>query len=111
MKIGNYINGRYNDQQIDLFLKGLGFSPKGKIHHLYLVSVDFSQLYIKLRSFIQLASLDLHDCIFGNDDQLQVILRQLIAPEGGLRKLVLNSSDIESIDTMHLFPCYLVALH
>ena len=93
--------------EIDLFLKGLGFSPKGKIRHLYLVDVNFSQLYLKLRSFSQLASLQFYECTFDHDDQLQVILRQLIAPEGGLRKLVLYNSDIGSIDTLvpMLFGC------
>ena len=63
-------------EEIDLFLKGLGSSPspKGKIHHLNLVSLDFLQVYTKLKTFFQLASLCLHYCIISDDDQLLVIL-------------------------------------
>ena len=81
-----------NDEGIDLFLKGLRFSPtaKGRIRYLHLLILSFSQTFLPLREFCQLHSLKLFHVSIDHDDE--VIIQQLIAPGSGLRRL-----DYESI--------------
>ena len=76
-----------NDEEMDLFLKGLRSSPtaKGEIQYLYLQGMSFSQTFLPLWEFCQLHSLELPYVSIDHDDE--VIIRQLIAPGSGLRRL------------------------
>ena len=77
-----------NDEQMDLFLKGLRSSTaKGRIRYLYL-HTEFP-FFLPLREFCQLHSLDLSYFRINHDDE--VIIQQLIAPGSGLRRLKYNS--------------------
>ena len=84
--------------ETDLFLKGLGSSPNGRIQSLWLTERSFSQIFSQLGRFCQLINLHLWGVnIFDSCDVN--ILQQLIAPGSELRYIF--SFDCEfSLDTL-----------
>ena len=75
---------------VDLLVKGLRSSPiaKGRIRLLYLSlwSLSFSQVITPLKKFCKLNFLTIiHNNDYVHDDE--VILRELIAPGSGLKRL------------------------
>ena len=82
-----------NDEVMDLFLKGLRYSPAatGRIRYLYLQGLPFAQTFLPLREFCQLHSLELPLYVSIDHDD-EVILRQLIAPGSELKKLECQQS-------------------
>ena len=81
-----------NDVGMDLFLKGLMSSStaKGRIRYMYLwlELLPFCQTFLPWREFCQLHSLELLCLNIDHDDE--VIIRQLITPGSGLRRLEYN---------------------
>ena len=71
----------------DLFLKGLRYSPIGRIQYLLLNElVSFSQIFSQLGKFCQLNNLDLFGINFFDSSDVN-ILQQLIAPGSELRRI------------------------
>ena len=66
---------------IDLFLQGIGSSPKGRIQCLYIPELSLSQVFAQIGKFCRLFGL-----VLSNNNDFDVkILQQLIAPGRQLR--------------------------
>ena len=83
---------------VNLLVKGLRSSPvaKKRIRYLYLSlsSLLFSQVMIPLKEFCELDCLAILIPHGYHDHDDEVILKQLIAPGNGLRRLVYDSSEL-----------------
>ena len=92
IKWGLRIVNDLEEAETDLFLKGLGFSPIGRIRRLSLLEVSFSQVFSQLEKFCQL--IDLKIVNIGIVDNDVNILRQLIAPGSELRCIQLSGCEL-----------------
>ena len=88
---------------VNLLVKGLSSSPiaKKKIRYvdLTLESLLFSQVFSPLKEFCELDHLIIHFDDHDHDDE--VVLRQLIAPGSGLRRLEYYYRRFESTSELH----------